>query len=370
MPTPSGTISLANVNTELGLAATTTISMNQANVRTLAGVGGSGTTISMQNLQNKSNRVTINYSFASNTTNASLNVTSIGGYVAGKSDVVITVNGGIYVYSTTTGGYALNLSGGTSGDTVTIVNNGFIMGMGGTAPSYYQRGRDGEAGGPAINLGFNTTITNTSGYIGGGGGAGGGVDRGNFQGSAGGGGGAGGGSTTGVFAAGGASGGGPGSSGGNGGYSAGNGATGGAGGRIMPGTGGASRTAAFGYNTGSGGAGGGSGGSGGACSAYQFSKGGTVFAGGAGGGGGGYGASGGAAMKSDYGGSAFPTISGAGGSAGGAGGDGYTPTNNCGSGTGPCGAGGAGGKAVNLNGRSVTWTGGSASSSRAYGAVS
>ena len=371
MTTPSGQISLNDVNVELGFSGTTLIEMNQANVRTLAGVGGSGTPISMQDLQGKSNRVAISFTYASNTTNASLNVTSLSGYIAGISDITITVNAGVYVYSTNTGTYALALSGGASGDTVTIVNNGFIMGRGGSAPAYFPEGATGNAGGPAINLGFNTTITNTSGYIGGGGGAGGGVDRGNFTASAGGGGGAGGGDTTTTLdIASGASGGGPGLAGGNGGYYPGFGGTGGAGGRIMPGTGGASRTAEFGYNTGGGGFGGGSGGSGGASSAYQLgTKLGDLYAGGAGGGGGGYGASGGASIKTDFTNSpgVFPTVSGTGGSAGATGGSATAPSNGCNF---ACRGGGAGGKAVNLNGYSLTWTGGASSSSRAYGAVS
>ncbi len=53
MTLPTGTISMSQVNTELGLAATTAISLNQANVRTLAGVPSG--TISMSNLQGKTN---------------------------------------------------------------------------------------------------------------------------------------------------------------------------------------------------------------------------------------------------------------------------------------------------------------------------
>ena len=45
MTTPSGQISLNDVNVELGFAGTTLITMNDAAVRTLAGVGGSGTVI-------------------------------------------------------------------------------------------------------------------------------------------------------------------------------------------------------------------------------------------------------------------------------------------------------------------------------------
>jgi hypothetical protein len=53
MTLPVGTISLSQVNTELGRSATASINMNDAAVRTLAGVGGSGTIISMSNLQGK-----------------------------------------------------------------------------------------------------------------------------------------------------------------------------------------------------------------------------------------------------------------------------------------------------------------------------
>jgi len=52
MPTPTGTISMANVNVELGLSSTTTISLNQTNVRALAGIASG--TISMNDLRGKS----------------------------------------------------------------------------------------------------------------------------------------------------------------------------------------------------------------------------------------------------------------------------------------------------------------------------
>jgi len=50
----SGPISLGQANTELGRSATATIDMNDAALRTLAGVGGSGTTWSMNSLYGKS----------------------------------------------------------------------------------------------------------------------------------------------------------------------------------------------------------------------------------------------------------------------------------------------------------------------------
>jgi hypothetical protein len=52
MPLPTGSISLSQVNTELGLSSTTQISLNQANVRTLAGKASGA--ISMSDLWGKS----------------------------------------------------------------------------------------------------------------------------------------------------------------------------------------------------------------------------------------------------------------------------------------------------------------------------
>ena len=83
MTLPAGTISLSQVNTELGRSATATIDMNDAAVRTLAGVGGSGTTISMSNLQGKS-AVTISL--------AQLQGTGFYEYTAGFGYVTLTFN--------------------------------------------------------------------------------------------------------------------------------------------------------------------------------------------------------------------------------------------------------------------------------------
>ena len=132
----SGPISLAGATTgqsiavELGQSSTGQISLNDSNVRTLAGVA-SGAITMPTNFWGKSNRAAISYVFSANTTQTSINVSSLSGYIAGKSDITITINAGVYVYSTSTGSPALSLTGGTSGDTITIVNNGFILGMGG-----------------------------------------------------------------------------------------------------------------------------------------------------------------------------------------------------------------------------------------------
>lgn len=55
LPASGNSISLNQVNTELGRTATANINMNDAAVRTLFGVGGSGTAISMSSGFGKSN---------------------------------------------------------------------------------------------------------------------------------------------------------------------------------------------------------------------------------------------------------------------------------------------------------------------------
>lgn len=276
----SGAISIANINTELGVASTTTRSLNDTVARTLAGVAGSGTTISMSNFYGKSSRVTVSYTYTTNTQNASLNVATIGGYVSGATTVTVTVNSGIYLWSDTTATPGFIISGATGGDTVTLVNNGYIIGKGGSgagsiaAPGNASTIVNPSAGGTALRLGCNLTIQNNS-YIAGGGGGGGGAGT-----AAGGGGGAGGGPATPVTSssyvpgptatytyvfAGGGTAGGLGGGGGNGGsapYTAvlGGGYAiygGGGGGRILPG---ATKPAGSGTSPSGVGGGGGSGG--------------------------------------------------------------------------------------------------------------
>ena len=272
------------------------------------------------------NRVAISYTFTSSTANASLNVASIGGYSAGDSDITVTVNSGVYLYATSTGNSGLTLSGGTSGDTLTLVNNGYIMGQGGTTP--YTPGSPTPStgyGGPALSLGFNTTINNTNSgaYIGGGGGGGGGCG--------GGGGGAGGGAGNQAAGAGGAGGG-----------------IGGSGATGTP-----YSTSRYRYAGGSGGTAGGGGG---------------ASEGGGGGGGRVFPGTGGAGGVTNS--PAQPYIGGAGGSANkpggtrnGGGGGGWGATG----GNGPC-QGAHGGNAVTLNGHTVTWISGC--TARVWGAVS
>ena len=262
------------------------------------------------------------------------------GYIAGITDFILLINPGIYVYSTNVALPAITMFGINAGDTARIINNGYIMGRGGSGVGQ----STGGAGGPAISLGSNCTIdnTNAAAYIGGGGGAGGnGNGNGYFVGG-GGGGGAGGGNG-GWYNAGGTGGGGgaPGSVGSNGIATAyGSIQAGGGGGRIFPGTGGAART---GGGAGGGGAPGesaGAGGAGGAANANGLngSGGGQNMQSAGGGGGGGWGATGGSGGNSTGG---YPTT-----------------------GSGP----GVGGKAIALNAFTVTWVSGN--TTRVYGAIS
>jgi len=275
-------------------------------------------------------RPQLTYTYASNTTNAALTMSSISGYVSGKSDITITINSGIYLWSNSTATPGFALTGGAAGDTVKIVNNGFIMGMGGSANS--------GVGGTALSLSFNTTVdnTNASAYIGGGGGGGSvGTYYAKYALTTGGGGGAGGGAGGPHTYTSGGAGGAIGAVGANGGQATNSGGGGGGGGRIFPGTGGAGAPAGNGYaGSGRAGSGGGAGGGGG----NNISSG----AGGTGGAG---------------------NAAGAAGGGGGGGGGGWGASGN-----GVAAAGGAGGKAVALNGKTITWVSGN--TTRVYGAVS
>jgi len=355
----SGRIKLSDVNTELGLSSTTRITLGQSTVRTLTGVSSGRIRLAADGY-GKANRVALSRIFSSNTTNGAVNLSTIIGYIAGKTDLTITVNSGVYVYSTDTASAGLIISGAAAGDTITLVNNGYIMGMGGYGGDYPLNlasvtSGPGGSGGPALILGSNITLINNS-YIAGGGGGGG-------SGNSGGGGGAGGGPTRSRSSANSYAivvGGDPGVVG-NQGSSAG-GAGGGpgnrfnrmvgggaSGGRILPGTGGAGGTADFSASAAAGKAGGAGGGGGGFLYTGDL-VGDERIAGGAGG-------------SANNVGGAPSLVSGTGTTgAGGGGGWGAAGASNR---TGTY-AGGAGGKAIALNGYSITYS----VTGTIYGAVS
>jgi hypothetical protein len=330
----SGAISFNNINVELGVSGTTQASLGQSSYRTLAGVASGA--ISMSNFYGKANAFAATIS--SNQTNLNLATWALANGWNGTTAATITVGSGVWIYSTSTGTPALTTGNFPGG--LTIVNNGYIAGMGGKSPDGNKASnQNGLPGGIAVSLGCATTINNTNGsaYIGGGGGGGG------AGGPGGGGGGAGGGA------------------GGNGRTSSNNDIyAGGAGGG--PGSAGAAGANSP-YSTGGGGGGAGGGGCG-----FLAGKSGATFAGGGGGG------------------RIFPGVGGAGGTAsggitgaaGGSGSSASTSTSGAAGGGGwgaaggiavtTGGTGGAGGKAVALNGYGITWTSGN--TTRVYGAVS
>lgn len=199
MPLPSsGPISLGQVNTELGVSATATRSLNDSTTRTLFGVASGA--ISMSQGYGKANQ--FNFTISSNQTNADLRTLAV---IAGwdqSTKVVATINSGVVVYSNSTGSYALTISGSFPGG-VQLINNGTILGKGGggglggaASPGCncydFTRGGNtaGTAGGPALYVSTSVSINNASGRIaGGGGGGGGGGAGGSFVSSGGGGGG-------------------------------------------------------------------------------------------------------------------------------------------------------------------------------------
>jgi len=134
------------------------------------------------------NRVAIPLTLAANTFNYDIFTNRGPTYAAGVSDITVTVNPGVTVGSTSTGAFAMLVpSGFNPGDTVTIVNNGVIQGMGGGGGSggsivpggsvVSTPGNPGAGGGSAISVSRPTVITNNGTLAGGGGGGGGGAGR-------------------------------------------------------------------------------------------------------------------------------------------------------------------------------------------------
>jgi hypothetical protein len=379
----SGPLSIQQINAEFGRG-------NDLNsyrgTQWYTAAGGSGTfpagAISFSDFYGKQlASPTFSFTISSHQANANLRSLAVAAGWNQSSAVIATLASGYYIYSTAVGTPALTIDGSFPNG-VTLVNNGFIMGMGGNGGGYYYSAATSpvtniqnwgvSSGGNAINLGVSCTIQNNS-YIGGGGGGG------SFGGSSVTGGGGAGGGMSGSFyyyTAGtapvtysrtGASGGGIGSSGSNGAGAATSSIavitdaiTGGGGGRIMPGSNTGSPAASNGTVTTYGGVGGGAGNAGGNASVPEITGGTAVQN--AVGIGGSAGGSGAASMYQGYYYSSGGSGGGGGwGASGGSGGSDSTITTAA---INPSVT--TGGKAVHLNGYSVTW----AATGTRYGAIS
>lgn len=77
-------------------------------------------------------RVEVSLVVAADTTNYNLEgYLKSAGYVAGRTDITLTINPGVTVRSSATSSPALTLAGTRSGDTINLVNDGTIQGRGG-----------------------------------------------------------------------------------------------------------------------------------------------------------------------------------------------------------------------------------------------
>ena len=127
-----------------------------------------------------------NYAISADTANFNVRTAAIAAGWDGIAPLKATVmvNAGVYVYSTSTASPAFDT--GTpfpSGSTITLINNGYIYGMGGAGAT---GGRSifpsptaetpaaGSSGGPALNAQAAITVVNIGVIAGGGGGGGGG----------------------------------------------------------------------------------------------------------------------------------------------------------------------------------------------------
>lgn len=108
------------------------------------------------------------------------NLRTAAGNPAGRVNVLCTINSGIVLQAGFTTG-----AGWNNASKLKLVNKGSVCGIGGArtvttgdggdaTAGVLNTGRNGQAGGDAIDLGFDLTIDNTDGYVLGGGGQGGG----------------------------------------------------------------------------------------------------------------------------------------------------------------------------------------------------
>tara|TARA_R110000822_G_scaffold133279_2_gene270587 strand:- start:110 stop:934 length:825 start_codon:yes stop_codon:yes gene_type:complete len=169
----SGAISLNQVNVELDIAGTTTISLNDSAVRGLFEVASGA--IGISNGYGKANA--FGFAVATNATNANLRTLAVAAGWNGTSALTCTLNSGIYFSSNAVGTAGLTIDGSYPNG-VTFVNNGIVVGDGGNGgtgrPPSNSGGSAGGVGGLALLVSSAVTINNTNGTIAGGGGGGGG----------------------------------------------------------------------------------------------------------------------------------------------------------------------------------------------------
>ena len=144
--------------------------------------GGSGTfssgAIAFGDFYSKGpSSASFSFTISSNQTSANLRTLAVNAGWNQSSKVIATIGSGVYISSNSTGTPGLTVNGSFPGG-VDLINNGFIIGMGGGGGNggggFGANGGAGAGGGLALSVSVAVTVTN-NGTIGGGGGGGGGA---------------------------------------------------------------------------------------------------------------------------------------------------------------------------------------------------
>jgi hypothetical protein len=175
----------ANINTEFQLGNALSFYRGVAYYKPSTSTLGNfdTTNLNFSEFRGTQNKVTVDMTIAADTKNYTLNPAAVSGYVANFTKVNLTINSGIYVGSSSTGSYAMTITGFVAGDTINLINNGVIIGTGGDGGGGNGgAGGSGAPGGNALLLQCAVNITN-NGTIAGAGGGGGATDGGSTYGS-------------------------------------------------------------------------------------------------------------------------------------------------------------------------------------------
>jgi len=123
---------------------------------------------------------TFEFTITSATTDANLASLATAAGWNGSSELIATIDSGVYVSASTTANKGMTIDGSFPAG-VTLINNGYIVGDGGNGGNganisgcNCSQGGNGGSGGIALLANVACTIDNTNGVIGGGGGGGGG----------------------------------------------------------------------------------------------------------------------------------------------------------------------------------------------------
>ena len=115
------------------------------------------------------------FAITGNASNQNLRTLAVNAGWDASSPVIATLNSGVTISSSSSGGDALVIDGSWANG-VTFINNGTVLGRGGnggTAGAYTGAGAAGAAGGDAVYAASAVSIDNNGSFIGGGGGGGG-----------------------------------------------------------------------------------------------------------------------------------------------------------------------------------------------------